>query len=72
VPQLLPSPACLWGNSPPPLFGTQGAPPSLLCVFFVVIAYYSVSLFFPWVGVSLFRGLCWSGLGLSKGVPHTA
>jgi hypothetical protein len=43
-------PACLftvlWGISPPPLFGAQGAPPSLLCVFFVVIAYYSVSLFF--------------------------
>jgi hypothetical protein len=30
---------------PPPLFGTQGALPSLLHVFFVVIAYYSVSLF---------------------------
>jgi hypothetical protein len=27
--------------SPPPLFSTQGAPPSLLHVFFVVIAYYS-------------------------------
>jgi hypothetical protein len=26
--------------SPPPLFGAQGALPSLLCVFFVVIAYY--------------------------------
>jgi hypothetical protein len=31
---------------PSPLFSAQGAPPSLLCVFFV-IAYYSVSLFFP-------------------------
>jgi hypothetical protein len=30
----------------PPFFGTQGALPSLLVVFFV-IAYYSVSLFFP-------------------------
>jgi hypothetical protein len=26
-------------------FGTQGAPPSLLCVFIVLIAYYSLSLF---------------------------
>jgi hypothetical protein len=29
-------------------------------------------LFFPWVGVSLSRGLCWSGPGLSVGVLHTA
>jgi hypothetical protein len=29
----------------PPSFSTQGAPPSLLRVFFVVIVYYSVSLF---------------------------
>jgi hypothetical protein len=28
--------------------------------------------FFPWVGVSLSRGLCWSGPGLSVGVPHAA
>jgi hypothetical protein len=41
-------------NSPPP-FGTQGAPPSLQCVFIVLIAYYSVSLF-SLVGVSLSRG----------------
>jgi hypothetical protein len=32
-------------DSPPPLFGTRGAPPSLLRVFIVLIAYYSVSLF---------------------------
>jgi hypothetical protein len=32
-------------DSLPPLFGAQGAPPSLLCVFFVVIACYSVSFF---------------------------
>jgi hypothetical protein len=32
-------------DSPPPLFGAQGAPPSLQCVFIVLIAYYSVSLF---------------------------
>jgi hypothetical protein len=27
--------------------------------------------FFPWVGVGLSRGLCWSGPGLSVGVWHT-
>jgi hypothetical protein len=33
---------------PLPPFGTQGAPPSLLCVFFVVFAYYSIFFsFFP-------------------------
>jgi hypothetical protein len=45
VPLLLPSPASLLWGIPLPLFGAQGAPPSLLHVFFVVIAYYSVSLF---------------------------
>jgi hypothetical protein len=35
---------------PPSLFRAQGAPPSLLCVFFV-ISYYSVSLFFPGWGL---------------------
>jgi hypothetical protein len=42
--------ACLFSSgrdSHPPLFGAQGAPPSLLRVFIVLIAYYSVSLFFP-------------------------
>jgi hypothetical protein len=39
---------------PFPTFGTQGTPPSLLHVFFVVIAYYSVFSFFPgWGSVSL-------------------
>jgi hypothetical protein len=37
-------------DSPPPLFRAQGALPSLLRVFFVVIVYYSVSLFFPGQG----------------------
>jgi hypothetical protein len=32
-------------DSPPPLFGAQGTPPSLLHVFIVLITYYSVSLF---------------------------
>jgi hypothetical protein len=58
VPLLLPSPArpglfiySSVRDSPPPLFGTQGAPPSVLRVFIVLIAYYSVSLFFPGWGL---------------------
>jgi hypothetical protein len=38
-----------------PLFSAQGTPPSLLHVFIVLIAYYSVSLFFPGWG-SVFPG----------------
>jgi hypothetical protein len=38
---------------PSPLFGAQGAPPSLLRVFFVLIAYYSVSLISPGGGRSV-------------------
>jgi hypothetical protein len=34
-------------DSLPPIFGAQGTPPSFLRVLFVLIAYYSVSLFFP-------------------------
>jgi hypothetical protein len=43
-----PGPACLFKilwRIPLPLFGAQGAPPSLPRVFIVLIAYYSVSLF---------------------------
>jgi hypothetical protein len=38
-------------SSPSPLFGTQGAPPSLVRFFIVLIAYYSVSVFFPGWGL---------------------
>jgi hypothetical protein len=62
---LLPSPAGLFIYSslrdfPFPFFGTHDSLPSLLCVFFVVVIYYSVffSLFFPRVGVGLSWGLC--------------
>jgi hypothetical protein len=59
----------LWGIAPPPLFGTQGAQPSLLHVFFILIVCYSVCFFvFPWERISLSRGLCWAGPGLSVGV----
>jgi hypothetical protein len=51
---------------PSPHFSTQCAPPSLLHVFIVLIAYYSVSLFFPgWVLVcpggyaALVQGCLW-------------
>jgi hypothetical protein len=46
-----------WKDSLPPIFGAQCAPSSFPRVFIVLIAYYSVSLF-PWVEVSLSRGLC--------------
>jgi hypothetical protein len=55
-------------DSLPTIFGTQCAPPSFLLVLFVLIPYYSVSLFCPWVEVSLSRGLCFSGPGFSVGV----
>jgi hypothetical protein len=71
---ILSSPVCLfitlWGIPLPPFSG-QGAPPSLQHVFIVLIAYYSVSLF-TLGGVDLSRGLCWSGPGLSVGVPRIA
>jgi hypothetical protein len=42
-------PACLftvlWGISSPPFFGTQGAPPSLLCVFFFLLLLF-IQVFF--------------------------
>jgi hypothetical protein len=45
-------PACCEGFPLPTTFGTQGALPSLLHVFFVVIAYYSVFFsFFPGWGL---------------------
>jgi hypothetical protein len=51
--------ACCEGFLLPPIFGAQGAPLSLLHVFFVVIVYYSgFFFFFPWVGVRLSKGLC--------------
>jgi hypothetical protein len=55
VPPLLPSPAGLFIYSsvrdyPPPLFGTQGTLPSLLCVFFiaVIIQFVFFSVFPGW------------------------
>jgi hypothetical protein len=58
-------------GSLPPIFSAQCSPPSFPCVFIALLAYYSVSLFFPWVEFGLSRGLCCSGPGLSVGVPCT-
>jgi hypothetical protein len=57
---LQPGPACLFtvpGGIPLPLSLVQGAPPSLLPVFIVLIAYYSVSLFSPGGGQSVQRAM---------------
>jgi hypothetical protein len=53
-------------DSLPPIFGTKVAPPSFPRVFIVITQF----LFFPLVEVSLSRGLCCSGPGLSVGVPR--
>jgi hypothetical protein len=42
-----------WEGFPSPFFSAQGAPPSLLHVFIVLIAYYSGSLFSPGGGQSV-------------------
>jgi hypothetical protein len=55
------SPACLFTvceGFPSLFFGAQGAPPSLLCVFFFCYCLLLSFSFFPWVEVSLSRGLC--------------
>jgi hypothetical protein len=65
-------------DSLPPIFSAQCAPPSFLCVFIVLIAYYSVSLFSPsgsWSvqGTMLFwpRVVCGSTVVLlSSPCPH--
>jgi hypothetical protein len=57
-------------DSPPLLFSAQGAPPSLIRVFIVLIAYYSVSLFSLGKGWSVQGAmLIWPRVDL--GVPHT-
>jgi hypothetical protein len=40
-----------------------------MCLFYCYCLLFSFFFFFPWVGVGLSRGLCWSGPGLSVGVP---
>jgi hypothetical protein len=72
-------------SSPPSLFIYSSvrdcpSPPSVLrtprplCYvsFLLLLLIIQFSFFFPWVGVGLSRGLCWSGPGLSVGVPCAA
>jgi hypothetical protein len=59
-----PSPTPFWCSRCPALFAT--------CLFCCYCLLFSFFFFFPWVGVSLSRGLCWSGPGLFVGVLHTA
>jgi hypothetical protein len=60
-------------DSPPPLFGAQGAPPSLLHVFIVLIAYYSVSLFSPGGGWSVQEAmLFWPRIVCGSTMYHLA
>jgi hypothetical protein len=73
VPPLLPSPAgLLWGISPPPSLALRAPCLFAMCLFCCYWLLFSFFLFFPWVGVSLSRVLCWSGPRLSVGVPYTA
>jgi hypothetical protein len=70
VSPLLPSPAdLLWGISPSPSSVLRS--PCPLC-YVSLLLLLIIQFFFPWVGVGLSRGLCWSGPGLSVGVPHAA
>jgi hypothetical protein len=59
---------------PSPLFGTQGAPPSLLYVFFVVIAYYSVFFLFSMGGGRSVQGamLIWPRVSCGSTTCHLA
>jgi hypothetical protein len=60
-------------GSLPPIFSAQGAPPSFQCVLIVLIAYYSVSLFFhgwrsvcPGVYAALAQACLWENHGTTK------
>jgi hypothetical protein len=73
VPPLLPSlVACLftvlWVVAPPTLQCSGHPTLFATCPFCCCCLFFSF-FFFPCVGVSLSGGLCWSGPGLSVGVP---
>jgi hypothetical protein len=57
---------------PSPQLRRSGHPalfaPCLICSYCLLFRFF----FFPWMGVGLSRGLCWSGPGLSVGVPRAA
>jgi hypothetical protein len=60
-----------WEGFPSPT-SALNAPHPLCYVSLLFLLLITKFLFFPWVGVGLSRGLCWSGPGLSVGVPHAA
>jgi hypothetical protein len=65
-------PACLFtvpGRIPFPQSSALSVPHPLSCVSYLVLLLITQFLFFPRVEVSLSRGLCCSGPGLSVGVP---
>jgi hypothetical protein len=70
------SPACLaclftvLGRIPFPQSLALSAPHPLSSVSLLFLLLITQFLFFPWVEVSLSRGLCCSGPGLSVGVPQ--
>jgi hypothetical protein len=68
------SPACfftvLWGI-PLPASSVFRVPHPLCYMSLLLFCLLLCFSFFPWVEVSLSRGLCWSGPGLSVGVPRT-
>jgi hypothetical protein len=66
-------PACLFtvpGRFPFPQSLALRAPHPLSCVSYLFLLLITQFLFFPWVDVSLSRGLCCSGPGLSVGEPR--
>jgi hypothetical protein len=69
---LLPSPAGLsWGISPSRPLALRAPCPLCYVSFLLLLLIIQFAFsFFPWVGVGLSRGLCWSGPGLSVGVPR--
>jgi hypothetical protein len=72
---LQPASACLFtvpGRIPLPPSSELRVPHPLCHVSLLFLLLITQFVFFPWVGVSLSRGLCWSGLGLSVEVLHTA
>jgi hypothetical protein len=69
-------PACLftvylqsWEGFPSPQSSALSVPHPLSSVSLLLLLLITQLLFFPWVEVSLSRGLCCSGPGLSMGVP---
>jgi hypothetical protein len=59
-------------DCPSPTLPSSGHPTLFTMCLFVVVVYSVFFLFFPWVKVSLSRGLGWSGPELFVGVPCAA